>query len=164
MTATGSAISQSMGVKHSILAPDGSHQNTRIRGATPCVGSRDINTGLIDVSASATSEATCSSIPFINAANYAVGRNTISYGIYQPGAYHFDLAASKNFPIHGVQRVFRSDVTNLRITFDLLNALNHADWDEGYNGIGVDFGTINKGPSGPTNLPRYLQLSAKLNW
>jgi len=26
------------------------------------------------------------------------------------------------------------------------------------------FGTIGKGPSGPTNEPRYLQLSAKFSW
>jgi hypothetical protein len=171
MYPSGTAIDQTMGVKHVILPPDGSHPNTRIRGATPCVGQKDINYGLpgstspqVDVSASTTSEANCTSTPFVEAANYAVGRNTISYGVYQPGAYHFDLAASKNFAIHGVRPIFRSDVTNLRITVDLLNALNHADWDEGYNGLGVDFGTINKGPSGPTNLPRYLQLSAKLNW
>ena len=55
-------------------------------------------------------------------------------------------------------------VTNFKVTVDLLNAMNHANWDEGYNNSGIDFGTINKGPSGPTNLPRYLQLSAKLNW
>ena len=164
MAATGSAINQSMGVNHTILGPDGNHPNTRIRGATPCVGYRDINTGMIDVGTSATSEATCASIPFINAASYAVGRNTISYGVYQPGAWHFDLAVSKNFPIHGVQKVFRSEVTNFKVTVDLLNAMNHANWDEGYNNSGIDFGTINKGPSGPTNLPRYLQLSAKLNW
>jgi hypothetical protein len=175
---SGSAVTHSMAVKRTLLPPDAQHPNTRIRGVTPCVGSRNQNYGLpgstspqINISQSSTSETTAcgpggTNTPFVTAADgYAVQRVNEFSGVYQPGAPHFDLAVSKNFAIHGVQQIFRSDVTNFKFTFDLFNALNHPNWDEGYNGCcGIDFGTIPKGPNGPTNTPRYLQLSAKLNW
>jgi len=177
---SGSAVTHSMAVKRTTLSPDAANheQYKRIRGVTPCVGYKNQNYDLPDgggpqvyVSQSSTSETTAcgpsgTNTPFVTAADgYAVQRVNEFSGVYQPGAPHFDLAVSKNFAIHGVQQIFRSDVTNFKFTFDLFNALNHPNWDEGYNGCcGTDFGTIPKGPNGPTNTPRYIQLSAKLNW
>jgi hypothetical protein len=155
-----------MGVSHTILPPDGNHKDSRIRGVTPCVGYRDTDTGDIIPSPAATA-AGCTNIEFVRAPNgYAVGRQNVDFGVRQPGAYRFDMALSKNIGIPEASRVFLGNGANLQIRVDLLNAFNHADWDEGYNNdpTSIDFGTIGKGPSGPTNEPRYLQLSAKLSW
>jgi len=93
---------------------------------------------------------------------YAIGRANEDFGVRQPGAYRFDMAVSKNFAIAESSRIHLGDQMNLQIRADLLNALNHPDWDEGYNNdpTSIDWGTIGKGPSGPTNTPRYVQLSA----
>jgi hypothetical protein len=166
MATTGAPINQSMGVKHTTLAPDGTHKDSRIRGVTPCVGYKDTDTGDIIPSPAATA-AGCTSIEFVRAPNaYAVGRQNIDFGVRQPGGYRFDMALSKNFGIPEASRIFLGNGANLQIRADLLNAFNHADWDEGYNNdpTSIDFGTIGKGPSGPTNEPRYLQLSAKFSW
>jgi hypothetical protein len=97
---------------------------------------------------------------------YSVGRTNIDFGVREPGAYKFDMAVSKNFKIPVASKVYLSNSTNLQFRADMLNAFNHANWDEGYNNdpTSIDFGTIGKGPSGPTNTPRYLQLSARLSW
>lgn len=166
MASTGGPITKSMSVSHVVLPPDGSHKDSRIRGVTPCVGYKDTDTGAIIPSPAATA-AGCSSIEFVRAPNsYAVGRANENFGVRQPGAYRFDVALSKNFGIPEGSRLHLGDATNLQLRADLLNAFNHPDWDEGYNSdpTSIDFGTIGKGPSGPTNEPRYLQLSAKFSW
>ena len=166
MASTGGSIDRAMGVSHSILAPDGSHKDSRIRGVTPCVGYKDTDTGLIHPSPAATA-AGCSAIEFVTAPNsYAVGRQNVDFGVRQPGAYRFDLAASKSFSIPEGSKIFLGDGAKLQIRADFLNAFNHPAWDEGYNNdpTSIDFGTIGKGPNGPTNTPRYLQLSAKVSW
>jgi hypothetical protein len=172
MASTGGPINKSMGVKHTILPPDGKHNYSRIRGVTPCVGYRDPDTGDVVPSPAATA-AGCSSIEFVRTPvglngnpSYAVGRANIDFGVRQPGGYKLDMALSKNFGIPEASKVFLGNQTSLQIRVDLLNAFNHADWDEGYINDPTDdsFGTIKKGPSGPNNTPRYLQLSAKLSW
>lgn len=166
MASTGGTINQPLGVNHGILAPDGSHSFSRIRGATPCVGYKDTDTGQIKMGAAAV-QAGCSSVAFVTAPNgYALPRANVDFGIRQPGAYKFDLAASKNFKIPAASKVYLSEATNLQLRVDLLNVLNHANWDQGYNGdsTSLDFGTIAKGSGGPTNPPRYMQLSARLTW
>ncbi len=164
--ASGGPINKSMSVSHTILAPDGSHKDYRIRGVTPCVGYKDTDTGAIIPSPAATA-ARCSSIEFVRSPNtYAVGRQNIDFGVRQPGAYKFDLSLSKNFGLPEASKIFLGDRTKFQIRADFLNAFNHPTWDEGYNNdpTSIDFGTIGKGPNGPTNEPRYLQLSAKLSW
>jgi hypothetical protein len=103
---------------------------------------------------------------FRTADNFAVGRQNIDFGVRQPGAYKLDIAASKNFNIPEASKIYLGDHTKLQVRVDFLNAFNHADWDESYNTdpTSLDWGTIKKGPSGPTNEPRYLQLSGKLTW
>ena len=169
MTTTGGGISQSMGAARQTLGPDGTHSYSRIRGATPCVGAKDSTiANQIDTAATAilTSEG-CPTTPlFVTAASYAVGRNTIDFGVRQPGAYTLNMSISKNVALPDAQKIFRSEAARLRLAVDLLNAFNHANWDEGYNGTPTspDFGTLSKGPTSPTNVPRYLQLSAKIDW
>ncbi len=164
--ATGGPITKSMAVDRTILRPDGTHKDYRIRGVTPCVGYRDTDSGAIIPSPAATA-ASCSAVEFVRTANsYAVGRQNVDFGVRQPGAYKLDMAVSKNFKIPEASKFFLGDATNLQIRADLLNTFNHPAWDEGYNNdpTSIDFGTIGKGPSGPTNTPRYVQLSAKLSW
>jgi Carboxypeptidase regulatory-like domain len=166
MASTGGPINKSMGVSRTTLPPDGSHKDSRIRGVTPCVGYKDTDTGAIIPSPAATA-AGCANIEFVRTPNsYAVGRSNIDFGVRQPGAYKFDMAASKNFSIPEGSKIFLGNQMNLQIRVDLLNAFNHPSWDEGYNNdpTSIDFGTIGKGPNGPTNAPRYLQLSARLSW
>ena len=166
MVSTGGPINKSMGVSRTTLPPDGSHKDSRIRGVTPCVGYKDTDTGAIIPSPAATA-AGCTNIEFVRTPNsYAVGRSNIDFGVRQPGAYKFDMAASKNFSIPEGSKIFLGSQMNLQIRVDLLNAFNHPSWDEGYNNdpTSIDFGTIGKGPNGPTNSPRYLQLSARLSW
>ena len=164
--ATGGPITKAMGVSRTTLHPDASHKDSRIRGVTPCVGYRDTDTGVIHPSPAATA-AGCSAIEFVRTANsYAAGRTNTDFGVRQPGAYKFDMAISKNIAIPEASRIFLGNDTKLQIRADFLNAFNHAAWDESYNNdpTSIDFGTIGKGPSGPNNTPRYLQLSAKISW
>ncbi len=166
MASTGGPITKSMAVSHTILPADSSHKDNRIRGVTPCVGYKDTDTGAIIPSPAATA-ASCSSIEFVRTPNsYAVGRQNVNFGVRQPGAYKFDMAASKSFSIPEGSKIFLGDQAKLQIRVDLLNAFNHPTWDEGYNNdpTSIDFGTIGKGPNGPTNEPRYLQLAARLSW
>jgi hypothetical protein len=163
-----------MGVGRSTLPPDGSHKDSRIRGVTPCVGYKTVITNDDGSVSSQTTpspaavEAGCAdNLQFVRTADsFAVGRQNYDFGVRQPGAYKFDVAISKNFGIPEGSKVHLSNQTNLQIRVDLLNAFNHPDWDEGYNNdpTSIDFGTIGKGPNGPTNNPRYLQLSARFSF
>jgi hypothetical protein len=179
MASTGSAINQSMGMSHTVLPPDGNHKDSRIRGVTPCVGYYTVDTqtdGSVTLhphSSPAAIAASCSGAgpdsaqPFMRAADgFAVGRNNIDFGVRQPGATKFDMALSKNFSLPEASKIHLGDAMKLQIRADFLNAFNHAAWDEGYNNdpTSLDWGTIGKGPNGPNNTPRYLQLSAKLSW
>jgi len=177
--ASGEAINKSMGVSHTVLPPDGSHSYSRIRGVTPCVGYKTVVTtdgitSMVPLASPAAVAAGCaaniydvSKIQFFRTADsYAVGRQNIDFGVRQPGAYKLDIAASKNFSIPEASKIYLGDQAKLQIRVDFLNAFNHANWDESYNTDPTDdsFGTIKKGPSGPNNEPRYLQLSGKLTW
>jgi hypothetical protein len=175
--ADGSPINRSMGAPQTILQPDGAHKFSRIRGVTPCVGYRDPSSGAVIPSPAATA-ANCSAITFVRSAasqtndafghptNYAVGRNNIDFGVRQPGAYKFDATLSKNFAIPELSRFRLGEGANLQLRMDAINAFNHANFDESFNNdpTSVDFGTIAKGPSGPTNLPRIIQLGARFSF
>jgi hypothetical protein len=169
MASTGGPINKSMGVSHTILPPDGKHAYSRIRGVTPCVGYKD-QTGAIQPSPAAV-DAGCgdiSQLQFVRmpTTGYSVGRQNVDFGVRDPGAYKLDIAASKNFSIPEASRFHLGDEMKLQIRVDFLNAFNHANWDKDYNNdpTDKDFGTIKKGPDGPTNTPRYLQLSGRLTW
>lgn len=73
-------------------------------------------------------------------------------------SHNFDAAASKNFTI--TERV------KLQLRLDAFNLLNHPNWQNSYNSTAssLDFGTQQKGPQGPSNPPRNVQLSAKVVW
>ena len=164
---TGGPVSNKLlKVPTTILPPDGQHKNFRIRAMSPCVGSKDANSGAIIPSAAALA-ANCTTILAVTNPNstYAVGRNNESTGVDEQPAHIFDVSLSKSVPLPGNR--YLGENFNLKLRCDMFNAINHANWDNiGYNtsSTGLDFGTIGKGPSAPNNTPRYLQLSARLSW
>ena len=174
MASTGGPINKSMGIGRTTLHPDGTHKDSRIRGVTPCVGYKTVITNddgtvqtQITPSPAAVAAGCDKSLEFVRAADsFAVGRQNYDFGVRQPGAYKFDMSLSKNFGVPEASKIFLGDGANLQLRVDMLNAFNHPAWDEGYNNdpTSIDFGTIGKGPNGPTNNPRYLQLSAKFSW
>ena len=162
-TSTGRGITIPMAVKHKTLPADGSHSYMRIRGVNPCVGYKDTDTGVISLSPGAKT-AGCSETVMVTKPNsYGLPRLTEDFRVTEPGAYKFDLSASKNFKL---PEVYTLQNTSLQVRVDMFNAFNHPNWDLGYSTSSTDnnFGTISKGPSAPSNTPRYLQLSATLKW
>jgi hypothetical protein len=168
-----------MGVAKTTLPVDSiGHSYKRIRGVNPCVGSINADNNGVVVPSAAAVQANCPGAAtastngtsfgaaYMQAGNYALPRNVVDFGITQPGAVRFDLAVAKNFAIPGLPKAVFSEKTNLQLRVDMLNAANHPVWDMGYNGTtsSDNWGTISKGPSAPNLNPRYLQLSARLNW
>lgn len=89
---------------------------------------------------------------------YGVVRDVPFPGVRQPDYTQFDLSLSKYFNLVRGMR--------LETRIEGFNALNHPTWDEGYWGDPRDphFGTINLIYSGQSNLPRQVQLTAKVVW
>jgi hypothetical protein len=86
-------------------------------------------------------------------------------GVRLPATHEFDVSLSKRFAWN--------ERANLQLRLDALNVLNHPNWSQvgGSGSYGfsndptnVNWGTIQKGPMGPANAARELQISAKLNF
>ena len=104
-------------------------------------------------------DGTCSQgADFQQVPNYGETPNVIYSGIRIPRTHQFDANLSKNFAI--VERM------KLQVRMEAFNVLNHPLWSEGPDGSTNDstFGLIEKGPWGQSNLPRQIQLSAKVVW
>jgi hypothetical protein len=72
--------------------------------------------------------------------------------------HQFDANLSKNFTI--------LEGLKLQMRMEAFNVLNHPLWGQGPDGSTNDttFGTIERGTWGQSNLPRQMQLSAKIVW
>lgn len=70
----------------------------------------------------------------------------------------FDANLSKNFAI--------AEGFKLQVRMEAFNALNHPVWNQGpdTNIQDATFGTVERGAWGQNNLPRQMQLSAKVVW
>ncbi len=103
-------------------------------------------------------DSTCNQTDFIAQPSYGVLTNTVYTGIRVPSDYQFDTNLAKNFGI--TKRL------NLQFRLEAFNVLNHPLWQENYEGMAEnpDFGTIERGPWGQSNVPREMQLAFKLNW
>ena len=151
------------------LPSDATHAYLRIRGSNPCVGYEDSDTaGLIHPGPSYTL-AGCTNYTIIRqetnpgssfASDYSVMRNVVYSGVRYPGSHQFDTSISKRFAWN--------ERANLQLRLDAINILNHANFS--YSGFGdgysndptsTNWGTIQKGPQGPGNNARELQLSGK---
>ena len=103
-------------------------------------------------------DVTCHGPDFQAVPSYGETLDTIYSGIRLPRVQQFDTSLSKNFKL--IERL------GLQIRIDAFNVLNHPLWSEGPDGNIQDstFGTIERGPTGQSNLPRQVQLSAKVSW
>ncbi|HEY9127225.1 MAG TPA: TonB-dependent receptor, partial [Acidobacteriaceae bacterium] len=90
--------------------------------------------------------------------NYGRTPNTVYSGIRLPRNQQFDANLSKNFQLYNRMK--------LQVRLEAFNVLNHPLWSEQPDNSTNDgnFGLITRGPSGQSNLPRQLQLSAKIVW
>ncbi|RXH54103.1 Oar protein [Granulicella sibirica] len=103
-------------------------------------------------------DGTCTQANFLAVPSYGETTNTVYTGIRLPNVHQFDANLSKNFRL--VERA------SLQIRLEAFNVLNHPLWSESPDSNTNDstFGLIQKGPSGQSNLPRQVQLSAKVSW
>jgi hypothetical protein len=158
-------VLSSLNVKQHDLPIDGAHTYKRLQGVTPCVGYEDPDTGLINAGPSYTA-AGCTSYAVVRSASaYSVAQNIVYTGVRLPNNHQFDASASKRFAYN--------EHINLQLRIDAFNLLNHPNWSQvggtGANNFGTDptkdsWGTITKGPTGPENFSRELQLSGKINF
>jgi hypothetical protein len=90
--------------------------------------------------------------------NYGETANTVYTGIRLPRSHQFDANLSKNFGIR--------ENMKLQVRLEAFNVFNHPLWSESPDSSTNDstFGLIERGPTGQSNLPRQMQVSAKLVW
>jgi hypothetical protein len=130
-----------------------------IRGVEPCVQQWDQENGTwSDKQLSYQYDGTCKQMDFQVVPSYASASNTVYTGIRVPSDQQFDANLSKNFAIY--------DRMKLQLRWEAFNVMNHPLWQSSYNDSAQDtnFGTIEKGPTGQSNLPRQMQIALKLMW
>lgn len=95
---------------------------------------------------------------FMDVPSYAPAAWVIYSGIRQAGVKQFDTSLDKNFALHENYR--------LQLRLDAFNVLNHPEWTGGASTTTSDanLGVITKGPTGASNNPRQMQISAKIIW
>jgi len=149
---------QHYGVHREVL-PDGTPV---IQGARNCVGYYDGNGDLQvenpTVSACPTATAR-SDFDFIQRPAWAAYQNVSDSGVYNPRGQQLDMSMSKTFPVW--------EQAKLEVRFEAYDLPNHPNWDgSGYWWAPYDphFGTINMIYNGQTDIPRNVQLSAKVIW
>jgi len=101
---------------------------------------------------------TCNQTDFEAVPEYGEYTNNVYSGIRIPRDQQFDANLSKNFAIvEGIK---------LQLRLEAFNALNHPLWQLDYSKSFQDtnFGTIERGVSGQSNLPREVQVAVKVTW
>lgn len=99
------------------------------------------------------------SYDYIVRPGYAAAQNVSDPGVYNPNGQNLDLSLSKSFQIY--------ERAKMEIRFESYDVFNHPSWQaHGYWWDVNDphFGTINMNTDLQTNLPRQVQLSAKIIW
>jgi hypothetical protein len=132
-----------------------------IRASRNCIGwyNPSDNYNLDPEPGSNTTNCTPGSYDYIVPPNYAADYNVPDPGVYNPKGQQLDLSMSKSFPVW--------ERTNLELRFESYNLMNHPSWQgSGYWGDPTDphFGTINMIYNSQTNIPRNIQISAKIIW
>ncbi len=100
----------------------------------------------------------CNNTPdFVQRPGYAPGQNVTYSGIRLNPSHQFDVNFSKNFAI--------AEGINLQTRIEGFNVLNHPLFQQQFdnNPQNSTFGEVFK-PGGQSNLPRQIQLSAKVYW
>jgi hypothetical protein len=137
--------------------------NGFIRLAAPCVEQYQENINgvynpvFLDPVATYDYKGACPGANFLQIPNYGETANIVYTGIRIPRSQQLDVNLSKNFAL-----VARA---TLQLRLEAFNALNHPLFSESPDGNMQDatFGVIQKG-NGQSNLPRQVQLSAKIVW
>jgi hypothetical protein len=157
-------LNNTIGVPFTELPYDATHAYKRIRGASPCVGYEDQDTGVVTPGPSY-SLGGCTGGPTIVRMNsaYSVQRNVVYTGVRYPSIHQFDASLSKRFTYN--------EKVNLQLRMDAINVLNHpnfsySSYGDGYSNdpTNTNWGTISKGPQGPANPSRELQIAAKFSF
>jgi hypothetical protein len=154
------------------LPADGTHPYKRLQGVTPCVAyEQNVTVGGVSttmlVDGPTYIEAGCTTPALIrelgsggsgNPGQYALQHNVVYWGVRQGSTHEFDASISKNFKL--------PEKVRFQARLDMFNLLNHPNFSGQYNTdpTSVYFGSINKGPSSPANLPRDMQISGKFTW
>jgi hypothetical protein len=96
---------------------------------------------------------------FIVRPAFAVVQNVSDNGVRNPNGQNLDMSVSKSFPVW--------ETMKLQVRFEGYNVMNHPSyqgvdyWSDAWDS---HFGTINKYYDGQSNIPRNVQLSAKIVW
>jgi hypothetical protein len=95
---------------------------------------------------------------FMEVPSYAPALNKVYTGIRLPRTHQLDANLSRNFTL--------MENLKLQVRLESFNVLNHPLWSENPEGNLYDsnFGMIEKGAWGQSNVPRQMQLSAKVSW
>ena len=131
-----------------------------IRGVKPCGEYWKETSGVWSlIPMPASTAANCSSYSFIFNPQYAVGQNVVYSGIRIPGDSEWNANLMKNFDLY-------REKVRLQLRFEMFNVANHPLFQSQYSTSSTDpyFGTIERGPTGASNLPRQTQLAAKIIW
>ncbi len=96
---------------------------------------------------------------FIARPSYAAYQNVSDAGVRLPRGQNLDLSMSKSFSVWREMQ--------LQLRFEGYNVLNHPSWaglDYWWDIFDPHFGTENMTYDGQSNIPRNVQLSAKIIW
>lgn len=150
-------------LRSAYVKPHIQKDNGFIRLVSPCVEQYQENqsTGVYSLVQlnSYDNDGSCSQGPsFMQVPRYAPLSDNVYTGIRLPRTHRFDANLSKNFAV-------REDL-KLQLRIEAFNVLNHPLWSEQPDNSTNDstFGLIQRGPTGQSNLPRQIQLSAKIVW
>ena len=140
-----------------------------IRGSSNCLGWYNPSDNYALEPESGTNSTNCtavtnapssrSSYDYIVRPGYAATQDVSDPGVYNPNGQNLDLSMSKTFPVW--------EQTKLEFRFEGYDVFNHPSWQGHGYWWGVNdphFGTINMNTDSQTNLPRNVQLSAKIIW
>lgn len=130
-----------------------------IRGVRGCVANTDSETGAHTMySNNYTKSNSCSDPDFVVRPSYGAVQSVTYSGIRLPNYHQFDTNLSKNFIL--------TEQLKMQFRLEAFNVLNHPLWQVSYTSTANDpnFGTIQRGPSGQSNLPRQVQVAVKLMW
>ncbi|HVW76641.1 MAG TPA: TonB-dependent receptor [Alloacidobacterium sp.] len=144
---------------HSAWVPRRIESTGYIRGVAACVQQWQLVNGKWTmVQLPFNYNGNCQQASFSVVPEWGENQNTVSTGIRVPSDHQFDANLSKNFSI--------TESMKLQFRLEAFNVLNHPLWQENYENSAQDtnFGTIEKGPWGQSNLPRQMQLALKLMW
>ena len=138
-----------------------------LRGSSSCVGWYDPNNNYQLGDVPFQDYSNCKVNPsgsghvydFISRPSYAAVTNVSDSGVREPRGQDLDASLSKSFSVW--------ENAKLELRLEGYNVANHPQWqglDYWWDIFDPHFGTENKFYDGQTNIPRNVQISAKITW